>query len=92
MKRLKGFALLIMLLCATVLLSACFITDLFHEHEFGEWVIVKGAICNENGLKERLCSCGEKENEVIPATGHIIGEWVTDVEATCTEEGARHLE
>ncbi len=40
-----------------------------HEHKFGAWVVVKEATATEDGLKERVCACGEKETMVIPATG-----------------------
>ena len=35
-------------------------------HNFGEWVTVKKATITEEGLKERICTCGEKETESIP--------------------------
>ncbi len=34
-------------------------------HSFGEWVIIKEASITEDGLKERVCYCGEKETEVL---------------------------
>ena len=30
-------------------------------HSFGEWIVVKVATVDEEGLKERICKCGEKE-------------------------------
>ena len=57
-----------------------------HIHSFGQWEIVAQPNCTEAGRKERSCLCGEKETEIIAATGHI--EAVDDrVEATCTEPG-----
>ena len=35
-------------------------------HEYGEWVVVKEPTTTETGLKERTCSCGDKETEEIP--------------------------
>ncbi len=35
-------------------------------HNFSEWVTVKEATTTEEGLKERICICGEKEIESIP--------------------------
>lgn len=49
-----------------------------HSHSYGEWVIVKNATCNEEGMKERTCSCGKKETDTIVAS-HA---WK---DATCTE-------
>ncbi len=37
-----------------------------HIHTYGEWSTVKDATCTDDGLKERICDCGEKETEVIP--------------------------
>ena len=41
-----------------------------HEHSFGEWTVTTEPTCTEDGSKERVCECGEKETEVIPALGH----------------------
>ncbi len=35
-------------------------------HTYGEWVIIKEASKTEEGLKERTCHCGHKDEEVIP--------------------------
>lgn len=60
-----------------------------HIHEFSEWIVEKNATCSDEGLKERVCACGEKETETIPATGkhNYVGK-VTK-EATVTEEGIK---
>lgn len=54
-------------------------------HTFGEWTTTKNATCTENGSKERSCSCGAKETEIIVATGHRYTD--TTVDPTCTEAG-----
>ena len=41
-----------------------------HTHNFGEWSVTKNPTCTEDGVKTRYCSCGEKQNDVIPAIGH----------------------
>ena len=41
-----------------------------HEHSFSQWTVTKEATCTEDGSKGRVCACGEKEIEVIPALGH----------------------
>ena len=43
-----------------------------HVHSFSEWKITNEPTCEESGIRERTCSCGEKETETIPATGHDI--------------------
>ncbi len=56
-------------------------------HSFGEWDTIKPATCTEDGQKERVCECGEKETEVITAPGHSFGEWTPVSESTCTQKG-----
>ena len=60
-----------------------------HTHTFGEWITVNGASCSKDGLEERICSCGTKEEQTIAATGHIPGEWVTESEPTATTTGSK---
>lgn len=36
-----------------------------HTHIFGEWITAKEATLTEEGLKERVCECGEKDTEAI---------------------------
>ena len=64
-----------------------------HEHSFGEWTTTKEATCTEEGSKERVCECGEKETEVIAALGHTEAEAVreNEVAPTCTENGSYDL-
>lgn len=84
----KKFIVIAAILFATVCVfaSCSHETEQVHEHEYGEWVTVKGATCTEAGKKVRSCECGEKESEVIPAKGHTA---VVDpaVEATCIKTG-----
>ena len=80
--------ILVLLLVLTLGLIAC---EEPHEHAFGEWVVVKEATVDEEGSKERVCSCGEKETEVIGKLEHTheYGEWVVVKEATEEEEGSK---
>ena len=55
-------------------------------HNFGEWSVTKNATCTEDGVKTRYCSCGEKQSDAIPATGHNK-QVIPAVESTCTENG-----
>ena len=36
-------------------------------HTYGDWITVKEATCNTDGIKERVCACGEKETQPIAA-------------------------
>ena len=65
-----------------------------HTHTYGEWTVVKEATETEEGLKERVCACGEKETEVIAKLEHVhaFGDWVVVKEATEAEEGSKERE
>ena len=60
-------------------------------HSFNEWIVVKEATELEEGLKERACSCGEKETLTIDKLehSHNFGEWVITKEATDLEVGLK---
>ena len=68
------------LLCVIVLMLAlvCVLASCEHEHKFGEWETIREVSCTEDGINERYCFCGHKEEQIIPS-GH---NWL---EATCTE-------
>ena len=80
--------LALLLLLVSLVLVGC---DEPHNHSFGEWVVVKEATETEEGSKERICECGEKETEAITKLEHVhsFGEWVVVKEATETEEGTK---
>ena len=81
----KSIIILVLnLLFCVIILSSCVSS---HTHEFGEWTVVKNPTCTEDGMQERLCSCGEKQTQAIPASGHTI-ELIAEVKATCTTDGA----
>jgi hypothetical protein len=45
-----------------------------HVHAFGNWTVIKKATCGSKGQRLRLCPCGERETESVPATElHICG-------------------
>ena len=62
-------------------------------HEWGEWVIVKEATPEEDGLRRRVCvnDPSHIEEEVIPKTGcpHRWSEWQTIKAPTYTETGLK---
>lgn len=57
-----------------------------HVHSWGEWYVVTEPTCTEDGLKARDCACGEKDTDVIPATGHAWA-WQVKTEACCCAAG-----
>ena len=83
-RMLQLFVLIALVLAMTLIMSSC---SNAHVHSFGEWTITKLPSCTEAGEQERLCTCGEKQTQTIPAKGHQFGEWKTVKNATCTESG-----
>ena len=61
-----------------------------HTHTYSSWVVVDEPTCTEEGLRERTCTCGEKETEKIAALGHTAGEAVRENEKAppCTGQGS----
>lgn len=80
MKRFLG--ILFMALVMMSILASC-----EHQHEFSEWKTVKEPTCTEQGIEERVCSCGEKETRTLGAVGHSFGEWKIKQEPGCTYVG-----
>lgn len=66
-------------------------TTTAHTHNFTPWTLVTDFTCTQDGLEERTCACGEKEQQSIPSPGHIPGEWVIFEDATATESGERRV-
>lgn len=75
--------LISVLLLAALLASSCMLTSCFHEHVFGEWKTVTNATCTKEGLKERVCECGEKETASIPVIDHDYSERTCTQPKTC---------
>lgn len=57
-----------------------------HTHAF---VVTdsKEATCLEDGYTKSACECGEKQEEVIPATGHDMVRTTGSKDPTCVEAG-----
>ena len=74
--------------CGLAVFAAC--DEPGHTHSFGGWKVVAEPTCTEEGLRERVCTCGEKESEEIEALGHTPGEAIKENEAaaTCTTGGS----
>ena len=98
-KQVLLFILIITLVLSTISLTSC------HKHQFGEWEVTIQPTCTQDGQRQRSCTCGEKQNESIPATGHNFvgnvctncsacyehqfGEWEVTIQPTCTQDGQR---
>lgn len=56
-----------------------------HTHDYGEWKIVQKATCTEDGLKEKVCSCGKKKTKEIEKGQTIVLD--AAVAPSCSTEG-----
>ena len=45
-----------------------------HTHNYGEWTTIKEKTCTEDGTRERICACGEKETQTL-SSGHNFADW-----------------
>ncbi len=82
--RRKSLCLLLLILILS--LTGCRNGSHIGGHNYGQWQVVKEATCTEDGLQERVCTCGSKETEVILTLGHeeVIDEARA---ASCTKTG-----
>lgn len=63
-------------------------TDTDHVHEFVlSETDSKAATCTEDGVEVKVCSCGEKQETAIPATGHNM-QVAMESKPTCTGTGS----
>lgn len=61
-------------------------TNSTHEHCFEEWTIAKRATCTEEGIRERYCSCGEKQTAYLSSLGHDFVSHDGQL-PSCTQDG-----
>ena len=57
-----------------------------HSHEFSEYMTIKSPTCEDDGVDQRECACGEIEKRTVSALGHKIKK-LSAVAATCKNEG-----
>lgn len=62
-------------------------------HSYGDWAIIREAICTEDGLKQRTCTvCGTMEEETIPMTEHDWeSDFTIDQQPTAIESGSKSI-
>ena len=60
--------------------------DAIGHHTFSDWVVVKQSTCDENGVEQKTCECGEIESRFIAKLNHEE-EIIEEVAPTCTETG-----
>ena len=98
--RLLSILLTIMMVLSVFALTSCegLIDSLLgknepsHEHEWSEWETIKSSDCQNPGIAERYCDCGETQTKSLPVTIHVESDWIIDKEATCISEGSKHKE
>ncbi|MBQ8292965.1 MAG: leucine-rich repeat domain-containing protein [Bacilli bacterium] len=80
----KVLFVLVMLLC---LASCNNEEEAVHTHSWSKWETTKVATCEETGLLERNCECGEKDTVTLNKTAHTFDEGKVTKAATCAEAG-----
>ena len=62
------------------------------DHVFGDWVTVRYADCENDGLEVKSCDCGEEESRPVDALGHTYADEITCRDRVCTAEDCNHIE
>ncbi|MBQ7770044.1 MAG: hypothetical protein IJ373_02540 [Clostridia bacterium] len=77
----------------TCTIEGCgYVVEATTDHTYGEWVVLRDAECESDGMQKRTCECGEEEEDTIAATGHSYADEITCRDRTCTVEGCGHVE
>ena len=88
-------SILLGIICCIIVICVSFINgdknqktaeSVTHTHNYDEWNIVKNPDCTNDGLRERYCSCGDRQASTIAALGHELVSF-DEVAASCTENG-----
>lgn len=61
-------------------------TEAPHEHTYVD-TVVTSATCEEDGVMEYVCDCGDSYTETIPATGHTFETYTSNNDATYLSDG-----
>ena len=62
------------------------------DHVFGDWVTVRYADCENDGLEVKSCDCGEEETRPVDALGHTYADEITCRDRVCTAEDCNYIE
>ena len=86
-KKLLFIAAVIVIVCCMIWLAACD-DNTEHDHDWGEWVVIKEPTCIQSGQRQRVCKLDPShvETEDIAPLGHDL-IYVPEQPATCTEDG-----
>ena len=78
----------ILMVCVLLFSVVCTLVSCSHEHNFElSETESKKVTCTEDGIEVKICSCGEKQETVIPSTGHDL-KLVTESAPSCTSTGS----
>ncbi len=74
------------ILCCLIIIVTGLFNETPHIHSYGEWTVSVNATCTADGVCERFCDCGSRQQSSVAAYGH---EYVSVVEkpADCNESG-----
>lgn len=87
-KKITKLGLALVLSLSAVFSAAC--QDNSHTHDWGEWITVKEATCEKDGVAKRVCALDSShvETKKIEALGHDY-EWII-TPATCSSLGEKY--
>lgn len=62
-------------------------------HNYGSPIEWQKVTCTKDGKREYTClNCGDRKEEVVPATGHNFGEWILSTPPTAVAKGKERRE
>lgn len=69
------------------------IYEISDGHNYGNPTEWKKVTCTTDGLREYTCqNCGDRKEEIVPATGHNFGEWILSTPPTAIAKGKERRE
>lgn len=69
------------------------IYDIADGHNYGNPVEWQRVTCEKDGTREYTCqNCGDRKEEVVPATGHNFDEWILSTPPTAIAKGKERRE
>ena len=60
-----------------------------HKHSYGKWETVTQPTCTYEGLRQRVCKCGQRETQPIEIINHDYTVWEVILKPTCVEVGKK---
>lgn len=69
------------------------IYDISEGHNYGNPTEWQHTTCDKDRIREYTCqNCGDRKEEIVPATGHNFGEWILSTPPTAIAKGKERRE